>query len=73
VKAALPINTELIWAEFTPAEIALGVRFRDEAMRAGVGDSSEVVVHSADAFAPVAYLRLLKLHLEDKASTTFQC
>ncbi|XP_042300383.1 diphthine--ammonia ligase isoform X3 [Sceloporus undulatus] len=33
-------------------------------------DSSEVVVHSADAFAPVAYLRLLKLHLEDKASTT---
>uniref|UniRef100_A0A8D2L7V4 Diphthine--ammonia ligase n=1 Tax=Varanus komodoensis TaxID=61221 RepID=A0A8D2L7V4_VARKO len=37
-----------------------------------VVDSSEVVVHSADAFAPVAYLRLLKLHLEDKASTTFQ-
>uniref|UniRef100_A0A8D0L6H7 Diphthine--ammonia ligase n=1 Tax=Sphenodon punctatus TaxID=8508 RepID=A0A8D0L6H7_SPHPU len=34
-----------------------------------VVDSSEVVVHSADAFAPVAYLRLLKLHLEDKAST----
>ncbi|XP_015669062.1 diphthine--ammonia ligase [Protobothrops mucrosquamatus] len=32
-----------------------------------VVDSSEVVVHSADAFAPVAYLRLLKLHLEDKA------
>uniref|UniRef100_A0A8C6XHU7 Diphthine--ammonia ligase n=1 Tax=Naja naja TaxID=35670 RepID=A0A8C6XHU7_NAJNA len=31
-----------------------------------VVDSSEVVVHSADAFAPVAYLRLLKLHLEDK-------
>ncbi|KAG8126227.1 putative Diphthine--ammonia ligase protein [Naja naja] len=37
-----------------------------------VVDSSEVVVHSADAFAPVAYLRLLKLHLEDKASPTFQ-
>uniref|UniRef100_A0A8D0GND5 Diphthine--ammonia ligase n=1 Tax=Sphenodon punctatus TaxID=8508 RepID=A0A8D0GND5_SPHPU len=33
-----------------------------------VVDSSEVVVHSADAFAPVAYLRLLKLHLEDKAN-----
>ncbi|XP_062974954.1 diphthine--ammonia ligase [Elgaria multicarinata webbii] len=31
-----------------------------------VVDSSEVVVHSADAFAPVSYLRLLKLHLEDK-------
>ncbi|XP_060615847.2 diphthine--ammonia ligase isoform X1 [Anolis sagrei] len=31
-----------------------------------VVDLSEVVVHSADAFAPVAYLRLLKLHLEDK-------
>ncbi|XP_034273827.1 diphthine--ammonia ligase [Pantherophis guttatus] len=31
-----------------------------------VVDSSEVIVHSADAFAPVAYLRLLKLHLEDK-------
>uniref|UniRef100_A0A670Y570 Diphthine--ammonia ligase n=1 Tax=Pseudonaja textilis TaxID=8673 RepID=A0A670Y570_PSETE len=37
-----------------------------------VVDSSEVVVHSADAFAPVAYLRLLKLHLEDKASPAFQ-
>lgn len=31
-------------------------------------DSSEVVIHSADAFAPVAYLRLLELHLEDKVS-----
>ncbi|MXQ88647.1 hypothetical protein E5288_WYG003805 [Bos mutus] len=30
-------------------------------------DSSEVVTHSADAFAPVAYLRFLELHLEDKA------
>ncbi|XP_062906815.1 diphthine--ammonia ligase isoform X3 [Mobula hypostoma] len=29
-------------------------------------DSSDVVVHSADAFAPVGYLRLLNLHLEDK-------
>uniref|UniRef100_A0A8I3PPP7 Diphthine--ammonia ligase n=4 Tax=Canis lupus TaxID=9612 RepID=A0A8I3PPP7_CANLF len=29
-------------------------------------DSSEVVIHSADAFAPVAYLRFLELHLEDK-------
>ncbi|XP_053553923.1 diphthine--ammonia ligase isoform X2 [Bombina bombina] len=29
-------------------------------------DSSDVVMHSNDAFAPVAYLRFLKLHLEDK-------
>ncbi|XP_066490404.1 diphthine--ammonia ligase [Tiliqua scincoides] len=34
-----------------------------------VVDSSEVVVHSADAFAPVAYLRLLNLHLEDKVQS----
>ncbi|NXP50671.1 DPH6 ligase, partial [Heliornis fulica] len=33
-----------------------------------VVDSAKVVVHSADAFAPVAYLRFLKLHLESKAS-----
>ncbi|NWU93701.1 DPH6 ligase, partial [Upupa epops] len=31
-------------------------------------DSDQVVVHSADAFAPVAYLHFLKLHLESKAS-----
>uniref|UniRef100_A0A8C5P1R7 Diphthine--ammonia ligase n=1 Tax=Jaculus jaculus TaxID=51337 RepID=A0A8C5P1R7_JACJA len=31
-------------------------------------DSSDVVIHSADAFAPVAYLRLEGLHLEEKAS-----
>ncbi|XP_069494629.1 diphthine--ammonia ligase [Ambystoma mexicanum] len=31
-----------------------------------VVDSSETVVHSADAFAPVAYLRFQQLHLEDK-------
>lgn len=31
-------------------------------------DSAKVVVHSADAFAPVAYLHFLKLHLENKAS-----
>ncbi|XP_020849526.1 diphthine--ammonia ligase isoform X3 [Phascolarctos cinereus] len=31
-----------------------------------VVDSSEVVLHSADAFAPVAYLRFLELHLEEK-------
>ncbi|XP_053331540.1 diphthine--ammonia ligase [Spea bombifrons] len=35
-----------------------------------VVDSSEVVVHSNDAFAPVAYLRLLKLHLQDKDNTS---
>lgn len=29
-------------------------------------DESEVVVHSNDAFAPVAFLRLKRLHLEDK-------
>ncbi|XP_063295593.1 diphthine--ammonia ligase [Pelobates fuscus] len=29
-------------------------------------DSSEVVMHSNDAFAPVAYLQLVKLHLEEK-------
>uniref|UniRef100_A0A4X2KQA3 Diphthine--ammonia ligase n=1 Tax=Vombatus ursinus TaxID=29139 RepID=A0A4X2KQA3_VOMUR len=33
-----------------------------------VVDSSEVVLHSADAFAPVAYLRFLELHLEEKVS-----
>ncbi|KAK2096319.1 diphthine--ammonia ligase [Saguinus oedipus] len=31
-------------------------------------DSSEVIIHSADAFASVAYLRFLELHLEDKVS-----
>ncbi|KFR04039.1 Diphthine--ammonia ligase, partial [Opisthocomus hoazin] len=31
-------------------------------------DSAKVIVHSADAFAPVAYLHFLKLHLENKAS-----
>ncbi|KAM6134244.1 diphthine--ammonia ligase isoform 4-T4 [Phoenicopterus ruber ruber] len=34
-----------------------------------VVDSAKVVVHSADAFAPVAYLHFMKLHLENKAST----
>lgn len=33
-------------------------------------DSSEVVMHSDDAFAPVAYLRVSKLHLEDKAGSS---
>ncbi|XP_075783130.1 diphthine--ammonia ligase isoform X4 [Pelodiscus sinensis] len=35
-----------------------------------VVDSSKVVVHSADAFAPVAYLRFLQLHLEDKVESS---
>ncbi|NXN07027.1 DPH6 ligase, partial [Indicator maculatus] len=35
-----------------------------------VVDSDKVVVHSADAFAPVAYLQFLKLHLENKAKTS---
>ncbi|NXK49569.1 DPH6 ligase, partial [Chauna torquata] len=33
-----------------------------------VVDSAKVVVHSADAFAPVAYLHFSKLHLESKAN-----
>nr|XP_009676032.1 PREDICTED: diphthine--ammonia ligase isoform X6 [Struthio camelus australis] len=39
-----------------------------------VVDSAKVVVHSADAFAPVAYLHFLELHLENKqgeSSDTF--
>ncbi|XP_023784130.1 diphthine--ammonia ligase isoform X3 [Cyanistes caeruleus] len=38
-----------------------------------VVDSAKVVMHSADAFAPVAYLHFLKLHLENKeeSSDTF--
>ncbi|KAF1603096.1 UNVERIFIED_CONTAM: Diphthine--ammonia ligase, partial [Eudyptes robustus] len=35
-----------------------------------VVDSAKVVVHSADAFAPVAYLRFLKLHLENKGESS---
>ncbi|KAM6358788.1 diphthine--ammonia ligase isoform 1-T1 [Alca torda] len=35
-----------------------------------VVDSSKVVVHSADAFAPVAYLQFLKLHLENKGDSS---
>ncbi|XP_040189159.1 diphthine--ammonia ligase isoform X3 [Rana temporaria] len=35
-----------------------------------VVDSTEVMMHSNDAFAPVAYLRMLKLHLKDKAGST---
>ncbi|XP_074091151.1 diphthine--ammonia ligase isoform X3 [Macrotis lagotis] len=35
-----------------------------------VVDSSEVVLHSPDAFAPVAYLRFLELHLEEKQLTS---
>nr|XP_009943400.1 PREDICTED: diphthine--ammonia ligase [Opisthocomus hoazin] len=33
-------------------------------------DSAKVIVHSADAFAPVAYLHFLKLHLENKAKSS---
>ncbi|XP_043929924.1 diphthine--ammonia ligase [Protopterus annectens] len=33
-----------------------------------VVDESEVVIHSADAFAPVGYLNLSRLHLEDKVT-----
>ncbi|XP_014797142.1 PREDICTED: diphthine--ammonia ligase isoform X2 [Calidris pugnax] len=35
-----------------------------------VVDSAAVVVHSADAFAPVAYLHFLKLHLENKGKSS---
>ncbi|KAM5129697.1 diphthine--ammonia ligase isoform 2-T2 [Mantella aurantiaca] len=34
-----------------------------------VVDSTEVMMHSNDAFAPVAYLRLPKLHLKDKTGS----
>ncbi|XP_040457732.1 diphthine--ammonia ligase isoform X2 [Falco naumanni] len=34
-----------------------------------VVDSAKVVMHSADAFAPVAYLHFLKLHLENKGES----
>lgn len=32
-------------------------------------DECEMVMHSDDAFAPVAYLNLVKMHLEDKPLT----
>ncbi|KAM6068381.1 diphthine--ammonia ligase isoform 2-T2 [Theristicus caerulescens] len=35
-----------------------------------VVDSAKVIVHSADAFAPVAYLHFLKLHLENKVESS---
>ncbi|KAM9238999.1 diphthine--ammonia ligase isoform 3-T3 [Leptosomus discolor] len=35
-----------------------------------VVDSAKVVVHSADAFAPVGYLHFLKLHLENKGESS---
>ncbi|XP_067152766.1 diphthine--ammonia ligase isoform X7 [Apteryx mantelli] len=35
-----------------------------------VVDSAKVVLHSADAFAPVAYLHFLKLHLENKGESS---
>ncbi|KAM9291578.1 diphthine--ammonia ligase isoform 3-T3 [Morus bassanus] len=35
-----------------------------------VVDAAKVVVHSADAFAPVAYLRFLKLNLENKGESS---
>ena len=38
-------------------------------------DSSEIVVHSDDAFAPVAYLKITALHLGEKPEVQFvwQC
>ncbi|XP_061102972.1 diphthine--ammonia ligase isoform X1 [Conger conger] len=33
-------------------------------------DSMETVIHSADAFAPVGYLRFSKMHLEEKTSSS---
>ena len=32
-------------------------------------DTSEVVIHSDDAFAPVGYLKLKEMHLQDKVRT----
>ena len=29
-------------------------------------DAAETVIHSADAFAPVGYLRFTKMHIENK-------
>ena len=39
-------------------------------------EASEVVVHSEDSFAPVAYLKMTKLTLQDKVSdarVSMQC
>lgn len=33
-------------------------------------DEAETVIHSADAFAPVGYLRFTKMHAEDKHSVS---
>ncbi|KAG7466191.1 hypothetical protein MATL_G00162180 [Megalops atlanticus] len=35
-------------------------------------DAMETVIHSADAFAPVGYLRFLKMHVEDKISSSME-
>ena len=34
-------------------------------------EDSEVIVHSDDAFAPVAYLKMTKLALQDKVSHVY--
>ncbi len=34
-------------------------------------DSMETVIHSADAFAPVGYLRFTRMHTEDKREVRF--
>ena len=31
-----------------------------------LSDCQEIVLHSDDAFAPVGYLKFLKMHLEEK-------
>lgn len=33
-------------------------------------DAAETVIHSADAFAPVGYLRFTKMHTENKDSVS---
>uniref|UniRef100_U3JT08 Diphthine--ammonia ligase n=1 Tax=Ficedula albicollis TaxID=59894 RepID=U3JT08_FICAL len=38
-----------------------------------VVDSAKVIMHSADAFAPVAYLHFLELHLENKEESLGTC
>ncbi|KAG9336693.1 hypothetical protein JZ751_003041, partial [Albula glossodonta] len=35
-------------------------------------DSMETVIHSADAFAPVGYLRFSKMHVEDKMNNSLE-
>lgn len=48
--------------------VQLSSHVHDPSVSLCCSDSTEVMMHSNDAFAPVAYLRMLKLHLKDKVS-----